>query len=162
MKIQVLQKNIHFLIFQYSRTKLNNVVNLTLIKRIYEKNYNYCFKFNWRINMKILAPHDEFGWITAVIEGHWVQAKVYDEPSTYGVNNGRVSKLAVGKESFRNPNQNFFDQMCYNYDRGLDFDNAPSGLINKIVAELETLPKLFPEEAKTNEEAFILGKKIKK
>ena len=92
--------------------------------------------------MIILEPHSEHGWITAIIEGRCVQAKVYNEPSTYGVNNGRVSKLAIGKTDKRDPNRNFFDQMAFNYDRGLDFDNLPKGLLNKIVAELETLPKL--------------------
>ena len=51
--------------------------------------------------MRIIKPHSDTGWITAEIEGRWVQAKVYDEPSSYGINNGRVSKLAVGKENFR-------------------------------------------------------------
>lgn len=93
--------------------------------------------------MQILDPHNEYGWITAIIEGRWVQAKVYDEPSTYGINNGRVSKCAIGKTQYRDPTQNFFDQMAFNYDRGLDFDNLPPGLLDKIVAELETLPKIF-------------------
>lgn len=47
--------------------------------------------------MKIIKPHNQTGWITAIIEDHWVQAKVYDSPSTFGVNNGRVSKIAIGK-----------------------------------------------------------------
>jgi hypothetical protein len=93
--------------------------------------------------MKILSPHNQIGWITAIIEDRWVQAKVYDEPSTFGIKNGRVSKLAIGKTSERNPNCNFFDQMCFNYDRGLDFDDAPEGLVDKVVAELEKLPKIF-------------------
>jgi len=93
--------------------------------------------------MIILSPHNDTGWITAIIEDRWVCAKVYDTPSTYGINNGRVSKLAVGKTSQRNPNKDFFKQMSYNYDRGLDFDKTPPGLIDKIVKELELLPKLF-------------------
>lgn len=93
--------------------------------------------------MHILEPHDESGWITAVIAGRWVQAKVYDEPSTYGVFNGRVSKLAIGKTDTRNPYSNFFEQLDYNYDRGLDFDKLPEGVLAKVVAELEALPKLF-------------------
>lgn len=96
--------------------------------------------------MDILEPHNiETGWITAIIENRWVQAKVFDTPSDYGINNGRVSKLVVGKTSYRDPNRSFFSQMCYNYDRGLDFDEAPKGLIDKIVGQLENLPKLFPE-----------------
>lgn len=93
--------------------------------------------------MKIISPQDNTGWITAIIEGRWVQAKVYDEPSKFGINNGRVSKLAVSKTSTRDENKDFFEQMCYNYDRGLDFNEAPKDLIKKIVAELETLPKKF-------------------
>jgi len=93
--------------------------------------------------MQILEPHDESGWVTAIIADRWVQAKVYDQPSTFGLFNGRVSKLAIAKTNTRNPHANFFDQLDYNYDRGLDFDNLPEGLLVKIVAELETLPALF-------------------
>ena len=90
--------------------------------------------------MKILEAYDRVGWITAEINGRWVQAKVYDEPSTCGINNGRVSKLAIGKTATRDANKPFFDQMAYNYDRGLDFDKLPVGVLNDILAELETLP----------------------
>ena len=92
--------------------------------------------------MKVLSKHSSTGWITAIIEGRWVQAKVYDEPSTFGINNGRVSKLAVGKTDKRDHMSNFFDQMDFNYDRGLDFDSLPKGLLYKIVDELEALPKI--------------------
>ncbi len=87
----------------------------------------------------------ETGWLTAIIEGRWVQAKVYDEPSDYGVNDGRVSKLSIGKTTTCRQGENFFDQMDYHYDRGLDFDRLEPGLLDKIVAELETLPKVFDE-----------------
>jgi len=92
--------------------------------------------------MEIISPHEDSGWITAIIEGRWVQAKVYDLPSTYGVNDGRVSKISIGKTRYRDSTQNFFEQMCFHYDRGLDFDEAPEGLVDKIVAELENLPTL--------------------
>lgn len=94
--------------------------------------------------MQILEAHDQNGWITAIIEGRWVQAKVYDEPSVFGINEGRVSKLSIGKTGIRDPNRNFFDQMDYNYDRGLDFKRRtlPDAVLRKIVASLEALPKL--------------------
>ena len=99
--------------------------------------------------MKILEPHSHTGWITCVIDGHWVQAKVYDEPSTYGVSPetgdcgfGRVSKLAILKTDRQDTNRDFFQQCCFNYDRGLDFNEAPPGLLAKVVAELEKLPKI--------------------
>lgn len=90
--------------------------------------------------MKILDAHDCYGWIVAVIQGRWVNAKVYDEPSTFGINNGRVSKCAISKTNDRIPFEDFHAQMDYNYDRGLDFDNLPAGLLDSIVAELEALP----------------------
>ena len=93
-------------------------------------------------SMTILSPHEHTGWITVEIDGRWIQAKVYNEPSTFGINNGRISKLAISKPSGRDPNKPYFDQMDYNYDRGLDFDNLPDGVLDKVVAELEALPML--------------------
>ncbi len=40
---------------------------------------------------------DNRPWITARIEGRMVQAKVYDEPSQFGIDGGRISKLHVSK-----------------------------------------------------------------
>ena len=90
--------------------------------------------------MKLLKAHDQYGWITCIIADRWVQAKVYDQPSTFGVNNGRVSKLAIGKSDLRYEDKPFFEQMAFNYDRGLDFDNLPDGVLDKVIEELETLP----------------------
>jgi hypothetical protein len=102
--------------------------------------------------MKILDSYrSETGWVTAIIEGRWVQAKIYNEPSIFGINEGRVSKLYVGKTDIVDSKKIFFEQICYHYDRGLDFNKAPEGLIDKIVAKLETLPKLFPEQRNENE-----------
>jgi hypothetical protein len=97
--------------------------------------------------MQILSAHDQYGWITAIIEGRWVRAKVFDEPSCFGINDGRVSKLTIGKTDSRDPTRNFFDQMDYNYDRGLDFKRRtlPIATFRKIVAQLEALPKLENE-----------------
>ena len=86
--------------------------------------------------------HDHTGWITAVILGRWCQAKIYNEGSEFGINGGRVSKLVIGKSSEVVMGGNFFDQMAYNYDRGLDFDNLPTGVLDDIVGQLEALPKL--------------------
>ena len=83
-------------------------------------------------------------WITAISNGRWIQAKIFDEGSEFGINDGRVSKLSISRNGMRDGKKNFFDQMAYNYDRGLDHHddrNLPDELLNKIVAELETLPK---------------------
>lgn len=91
--------------------------------------------------MKILENDvTSSGWITAIIEDRWIHAKVYNEPSKFGVNGGRVSKICIGKNGCRDPNKPSFDQMCYQHDRELDFDEAPEGLVDKIIAELEKLP----------------------
>lgn len=39
-------------------------------------------------------------------------AKVYDEPSNFGINEGRISKLELRQNG----------KIVYNYDRGLDID----------------------------------------
>jgi hypothetical protein len=93
----------------------------------------------------------ETGWIHGIIFNRFFAAKVYDEPSTYGINDGRVSKLAVGKTAIRDRNKAYFDQIDYNYDRGLDFDNLPAGMLDQIVTELEKLPKVFASEDEEDE-----------
>ena len=84
-------------------------------------------------------------WITAIVENRWVQAKVYQIPSNYGVNEGMVSKICIGKSAARDPNGNFFNQMAYNYDRGLDFDDLNNdGMLNSIIEQLENYRKKHP------------------
>lgn len=65
-------------------------------------------------------------WEQGTTNGYKWQAKVYDEPSHYGIDGGRVSKLSICNA----------DKTCvYNYDRGLDFDNAPDGLLAAVLAD---------------------------
>lgn len=80
------------------------------------------------------------GWVTAVIDDRWCQAKVFDLPSNFGINGGRVSKLAIMRGNKRDPHSDFLAQCDYNYDRGLDFDNLPAGTLASIVGQLEALP----------------------
>ena len=80
--------------------------------------------------MKIIEPHSNTGWITVEIDGYEVEAKVYDNPSSFGINGGRVSKMVIRKQN----------KAIYNYDRGLDFSKVSEKLVNKIVSDLETLP----------------------
>lgn len=93
--------------------------------------------------MHVLEGHNDV-WVTAVINGRWVQAKVYMEPSDFGINGGKVSKMAVGKTSTRDPSRAFFDQMDFNYDRGLDFSNLPESMVNSIVEQLENWRTTHP------------------
>lgn len=100
------------------------------------------------MEVKILKPHDHIGWIKGIAFDRWFCAKVYDEPSTYGVKDCRVSKLSVAKMGIHllgmESGLPFFDNVDYNYDRGLDFHNAefPDCELDALLAWLNQLPKL--------------------
>lgn len=69
------------------------------------------------------------------------EAKVFDDPSDYGINDGRVSKLWIKNVSTKN--------VVCNYDRGWDIkpSDAPSKVVYKYVVDyLEKSEKLFPED----------------
>lgn len=74
-------------------------------------------------------------WVESIIDGHWFQAKVGSSATRTGINGGKVFKLMVSKTDV------FIEfsrkHVCYNWDRSLDFDNAPPGLIGKIVEYCE-------------------------
>ncbi|WP_299074758.1 hypothetical protein [uncultured Paraglaciecola sp.] len=79
------------------------------------------------------------GWISGVVNGLEYEAKVYDEVSEYGINSCRVSKLRVVDKS----------TPIYNYDRGLDFNNANEyqmADINLLLAWLNNLEPVFETE----------------
>ena len=96
--------------------------------------------------MKILkeAPYSG-GFVDAVIDGHWVQAKVFRQPSSYGINEGRVSKLAVAIDERPlglSSGRNFHDNLIIHYDRGWDGDGGRnSEKLDSIVAQLENYAK---------------------
>ena len=97
------------------------------------------------IGMRIITPHNQIGWIVAVIDGHWVQAKVHDEKQTFSLRGGRILKLSISKTAFRNEKKNFLEQMCLNFDGGHGFNNTPPGLLDKVIEHLESLPLLVPK-----------------
>lgn len=69
-------------------------------------------------------------WKTGIVilkgAAFWYQAKVYDEPSEFGIDNGRISKLAIRAGSNKG-------KELFNYDRGNDFDELPSGVLVKVL-----------------------------
>jgi hypothetical protein len=83
----------------------------------------------------------EDGWITAFIGGFWCQAKVYDEGSSFGINNGRISKLVVCDDVKWN-----HDKLLFSYDRGDDVNNMTEKDLKFILMQLEALPKVFNKE----------------
>lgn len=54
-------------------------------------------------------------WQTLIINGYWVQAKVYEVGSHFGINDGRISKLCICKGERYDSNK-----IAVNYDRGWD------------------------------------------
>ncbi len=51
------------------------------------------------ITNKKLAPMGYGTWYTGTVDGCWFQAKVYDQPSTFGIHEGRISKLLLRDEA---------------------------------------------------------------
>lgn len=68
-------------------------------------------------------------WIKKTVDGYYFQALVFDEPSEeYGINGGRVSKLTICEGNKWDPSK-----VVYNYDRGLEFNDLPSGVLEKVL-----------------------------
>jgi len=74
--------------------------------------------------------HDS-GWRDGVTDGHWWQAKISEEPGPLGVNGGRVIKMAVCNSAEWN-----HKEVIFNYSGGVDIDNAPPELIQKIISAI--------------------------
>jgi hypothetical protein len=92
--------------------------------------------------IRIKTPRNATGWLQlAIYTGRaavaYAQAKVYDEPSRFGINAGRVSKLSIATPG----DQPWGAREFYAYDRGLDFDHCDAhnlpGLAEAVVAYLE-------------------------
>ena len=91
---------------------------------------------------RIICSERSEGWVKGTVNGYHFQAKVYDEPSVYGINEGRISKLMVWDEAQRQQHRNIFRAALMNYDRGWDIEPQPeyAEMINKLVLYLEALP----------------------
>lgn len=90
------------------------------------------------LNIKILNNEyavKKSNWITFHIGSYdlWCQAKIFDEGSDFGIQEGRVSKLKVCRGSLHN------DAQClYEYDRGeIGRDVLENSILEEIVLALE-------------------------
>ena len=89
------------------------------------------------MEIKITSFPKDSNWVNGTAGGYTFNAKVYDEGSVYGVNEGRVSKLSIRDEYGR-------EIVCY--DRGWDIepqDENLKNLVSGVVDYLERLPKRF-------------------
>jgi len=82
-------------------------------------------------------------WVSGTI-GEWTfSSKLFDEPSTFGINDGRVSKLSIYNDKLRLEKQDFFASAIVNYDRGWDIEPKEEHLpvFNAVMELLENAPK---------------------
>lgn len=65
-------------------------------------------------------------WYEGCMDGYHYQAKVYDEGSIYGINEGRISKLWMSRDG----------KTVVSYDRGWDIrpDAEAQAAFEKIIA----------------------------
>ena len=81
-------------------------------------------------------------WYKGTIGKYSFEAKVYDDPSTFGINEGRISKLTVWDDAKYQKTHKLFAACIMNYDR--DWDVKPkaahSAMIDALIAKLERLP----------------------
>lgn len=84
-------------------------------------------------------------WCDGKIGKYNFQAKLFDEGSTFGIKNGRVSKLAIWDEEIRQKEQNLFKGCIVNYDRGWDIRPKKEfkPYFDAVMTLLENAPKRF-------------------
>jgi hypothetical protein len=84
-------------------------------------------------------------WVSGTIDKYQFEAKIFDEGSTYGINNSRVSKLSIYDEKVRQEKSNFFAACIVNYDRGWDIKPKKKHMeyFNAVMELLENAPKLL-------------------
>ncbi len=70
-------------------------------------------------------------WETKIIDGRCCKAKIYDYPSRHGINSGRISKLTICiGDTWEGMGKG---KTIYHFDRGLEFDDTPTGLLDKVL-----------------------------
>lgn len=89
--------------------------------------------------------NDSSNWVDGVVGKYHFQAKLFDTPSTFGIENGRVSKLSIWDQKVRKEKLNFLKACVVNYDRG--WDKKPNKKVtpyfDAVMTLLEAAPKRF-------------------
>lgn len=95
--------------------------------------------------MKIVRKPRKDLWVVGKIGKCGFNAKVYDIGSKFGINGGRVSKLAIWDDKVRQPGRAFFSTCFVNYDRGWDIEpetQEEKETYTKLLDYLEKLPPI--------------------
>lgn len=84
----------------------------------------------------------QYPWREGMIEGYHFQAAVYDEPSVYGIDEGRISKLMVWSERVWQQTGGADWGTITNYDRSWDIEPEAQhkNMIDALIFYLENLP----------------------
>ena len=86
---------------------------------------------------------NESNWVKGEIGKYTFSAKLFNEGSTYGINDGRVSKLSIYDEKVRREKSNFFASCIVNYDRGWDIEPSEENMevFEAVMELLENSPE---------------------
>ena len=84
-------------------------------------------------------------WCKGEIGKFKFEAKLFDVGSTFGIDNGRISKLMIWDEKIRQKKKNIFKAAIVNYDRGWDIEpiKANKKYYESVKILLENAPARF-------------------
>lgn len=86
-------------------------------------------------------PFDS-NWVNGTVGEYTFEAKLFDDPSSFGIGNGRVSKLSIYHTT----------DCIVNYDRGWDIKPSKGAqpYYKSVLALLESTPRRFDFEKAVN------------
>jgi hypothetical protein len=87
-------------------------------------------------------------WVKVIVGNYTFSAKLFDEGSVFGINEGRVSKLMIWDEQIRYEKLDIFEAAIVNYDRGWDIKPETEeqiAIFDAVMDLLENSPKIFEE-----------------
>lgn len=96
-------------------------------------------------------PFDS-NWVSGSVGEYTFEAKLFDDPSSFGINHGRISKLSIYNDQSRQEKKDFLAACIVNYDRGWDIkpSKAHKAYYAAVMALLESTPRRFDFENSKN------------
>lgn len=105
-----------------------------------------------KLEAKITDFPFDSNWVKGTIGQYSFEAKLFDDPSTFGIANGRVSKLCIYDNAVREQKRDFFAACIINYDRGWDIKATKESrpYLKAVLSVLEAAPRRFDLQDSTN------------
>lgn len=87
----------------------------------------------------------ESNWVSGRVGRYTFEAKLFDEGSYFGIENGRVSKLTIYDTELQKNKGNSWESAIVNYDRGWDIkpNKIAKPYFQAVMKLLENSPKRF-------------------